>query len=87
MIIDLPTLMLAASFVAAVSGAFLFFAWLQNREAKAPLWWAGANLSLAIGVPLAVLLRHGIRPPVDDPRNCIPQSQPGDGLGGGGQLQ
>ena len=52
MTIDLPTLMLAASFVAAVSGAFLVFAWLQNRENKAPLWWAGANLALATGVPL-----------------------------------
>ncbi len=52
MAIDLPTLMLAASFVAAVSGAFLLFAWLQNRESKAPLWWAGADLALAVGVPL-----------------------------------
>lgn len=52
MYIDLPTLMLAGSFVAAISGAFLFFAWLQNRDATGPLWWAGANLSLAIGVPL-----------------------------------
>ena len=50
--VDLPTLMLAASFVAAISGAFLIFAWFQNREAKAPLWWAGANLALATGVPL-----------------------------------
>jgi diguanylate cyclase (GGDEF)-like protein len=50
--IDLPTLMLAASFVAAISGAFLTFAWFQNRKAKAPLWWAGANLTLAIAVPL-----------------------------------
>ena len=49
MYIDLPTLMLAGSFVAAISGAFLFFAWLQNRDATGPLWWAGANLSLAIG--------------------------------------
>ena len=52
MSVDLPTLMLAGSFVAAISGAFLIFAWCQNREAKAPLWWAGANLALATGVPL-----------------------------------
>jgi len=44
--------MLAASFVAAISRAFLLFAWFQNREAKARLWWAGANLALAIGVAL-----------------------------------
>ena len=50
--IDLPTLMVAGSFVAATSGVFLIFAWLQNRDEKAPLWWAGANMSLAAGVPL-----------------------------------
>jgi len=44
--------MLAASFVAAISRAFLLFAWFQNREAKPRLWWAGANLALAIGVAL-----------------------------------
>ena len=38
--LDLPTLMVAGSFVAATSGVFLFFAWLQNREARAALWWA-----------------------------------------------
>lgn len=42
--------MLAGGFVAAVSGIFLIFAWLQNRKATAPLWWAGANLALASGV-------------------------------------
>lgn len=52
MSVDLPTLMLAASFVEAICGAFLVFAWLQNRQARAPLWWAGANLALAVGVPL-----------------------------------
>jgi diguanylate cyclase (GGDEF)-like protein len=52
MYFDLPTLMIAGSFVAAASGVFLAFAWLQNREATAPLWWAAANLALATGVPL-----------------------------------
>jgi diguanylate cyclase (GGDEF)-like protein len=52
MIVDLPTLMIAASFIAATSGVFLIFAWLQNRESSAMLWWAAANLILATSVPL-----------------------------------
>jgi diguanylate cyclase (GGDEF)-like protein len=50
--IDIPTLMVAGSFVAAISGLFLFFAWLQNREARGALWWAAGNLVLATGVPM-----------------------------------
>ena len=50
--IDLPTLMIAGSFVTAISGAFLFFAWLQNRDAPGTLWWAGGNFVLAAAVPL-----------------------------------
>ncbi len=50
--IDLPTLMLAGSFVAAVSGVFLVFAWLQNRKASATLWWAASNLVLAVSIPM-----------------------------------
>jgi hypothetical protein len=52
MLIDLPTLMVAGSFIAAISGVFLIFAWLQNRESRAMLWWAAANLVLAASVPL-----------------------------------
>ena len=52
--IDLPTLMIAASFIAATSGVFLIFAWLQSRESWAMLWWAAANLILAASVPLLV---------------------------------
>ena len=52
MSIDLPTLMVAGSFVAAVSGVFLVFAWFQNRKAIATLWWAASNLVLAISVPM-----------------------------------
>ena len=52
MTIDLPTLMVAGSFVAATSSLFLIFAWFQNRDETAPLWWAGANITLAAGVPL-----------------------------------
>ena len=50
--IDLPTLMIAGSFVAAVSGVFLVFAWLQNRKAIATLWWAASNLVLAVSIPM-----------------------------------
>ncbi|MEX0852426.1 MAG: GGDEF domain-containing protein, partial [Bauldia sp.] len=50
--IDLPTLMIAGSFVAAVSGVFLVFAWLQNRKATATLWWAASNLVLAVSIPM-----------------------------------
>jgi len=55
MLIDLPTLMLAASFIAAASGIFLVFAWLQSRESWAILWWASANLILAASVTLLSL--------------------------------
>lgn len=50
--IDLPTLMLAGSFVTAASGVFLVLAWLQNREAIGMLWWASGNLVLAAAVPM-----------------------------------
>jgi diguanylate cyclase (GGDEF)-like protein len=53
MVLDLPTLMMAGAFIAAVSGAFLAFAWLQDREAWGTLWWAAADLVLAASVPLS----------------------------------
>ncbi|CAN5245477.1 GGDEF domain-containing protein [soil metagenome] len=52
MTIDLPTLMMAGSFVSAVSGAFLFFAWLQTRTGNGMLWWAGANITQSVCIPL-----------------------------------
>lgn len=52
--IDFPTLMFAGSFIATTSGIFLTFAWLQNRDSWALLWWAAANLLLAVSVPLLV---------------------------------
>jgi diguanylate cyclase (GGDEF)-like protein len=54
MAIDLPTLMLAGSFVTAASGLFLVFAWMQNREAVGMVWWATGNLVLAAAVPVVV---------------------------------
>jgi diguanylate cyclase (GGDEF)-like protein len=58
--IDLPTLMIAGSFVSAVSGIFLVFAWLQTERARGMLWWAAADLVLAAAVPL--MASHAARP-------------------------
>jgi len=52
MAIDLPTLMIAGSFVSAVSGVFLIFAWMQTDHAEGMLWWAAADLVLAAAIPL-----------------------------------
>ena len=52
MVIDLPTLMIAGSFVSAVSGVFLIFAWLQTDHAYGVLWWAAADIILAIAIPM-----------------------------------
>lgn len=50
--IDLPTLMIAGSFVSAVSGIFLIFAWLQTDKAFGVLWWAAADILLAASIPM-----------------------------------
>ena len=50
--IDLPTLMIAGSFVSAVSGVFLIFAAMQTKNAGGMVWWASANLTMAVAVPL-----------------------------------
>jgi len=52
---DLMTLMIAASFIAATGGAFLLFAWWNDRSARSMLWWAAANFSLAAGLPFLVM--------------------------------
>jgi diguanylate cyclase (GGDEF)-like protein len=67
MSIDLPTLMVAGSFVAAVSGVFLVFAWFQNRQATATLWWAASNLVLAFSVPM---MAH-IMPNAENPTTIV----------------
>ncbi len=67
MSIDLPTLMVAGSFVAAVSGIFLVFAWFQNRKATATLWWAGSNIALAVSVPMMAR----IMPTADSPTTIV----------------
>ena len=50
--LDLSTLMVAGSFVSAVSGVFLIFAAMQTKDSRAMLWWASANLTLAAAIPL-----------------------------------
>jgi len=52
MTFDLPTLLTAGGFVAAVSGVFLVFAWMQTEEARGILWWAFADLLLGASVPM-----------------------------------
>jgi diguanylate cyclase (GGDEF)-like protein len=52
MLIDLPTLMVAGSFVSAISGVFLVFAWMQTDRAHGMLWWAAADLILATAIPI-----------------------------------
>jgi diguanylate cyclase (GGDEF)-like protein len=50
--IDLPTLMIAGSFVSAVSGMFLVFSWLQTDRNNGLLWWAAALLGLSVAIPM-----------------------------------
>lgn len=52
MLLDLPTLMIAGSFVSAVSGVFLIFAATQTKDPAGMLWWASANLTAAVAIPL-----------------------------------
>ena len=58
MLIDLPTLMTAGSFVAAVSGVFLIFAAMQTKGAQGMIWWAAADITMAAAVPM--LLSSGV---------------------------
>lgn len=64
MTIDLPTLMMAGSFVAAVSGVFLIFAWMQTDNAYGVLWWAAADLVLAVAIPLITTKAPPGSPPI-----------------------
>ena len=59
--LDLPTLMIAGSFVSAVSGVFLVFSWLQTDRNNGLLWWAAAVLGLAVAIPMIthVEVAHG----------------------------
>lgn len=50
--IDMATLMVAGSFVSAISGIFLILAAMQTKDSEGMLWWATANLTLGVAIPL-----------------------------------
>ncbi len=52
---DLPTLMAAGSFIAAMSAMFVFFAWTHARDGRELLWWAAGDLFYAGGVAMLLL--------------------------------
>ena len=52
---DLPTLMAVGSFVAAMSGVFVFFAWTHARDGGEMLWWTLGYAFYAVGVGLLTL--------------------------------
>ena len=52
---DLPTLMAAGSFIAAMSAVFVFFAWSHARDGRELLWWAAGDLFYAVGVAMLLL--------------------------------
>ncbi len=58
--IDLQTLSVVTVFVAALLGALLVFAGLQNRSVRAPMWWGAAHIVNAGG--FALLTSRGTAP-------------------------
>ena len=53
--IDLQTLSVVTVFVAALLGALLVFAGLQNHSVRAPMWWGAAHIVNASGFALLTL--------------------------------
>lgn len=47
MTLDIATLFIVTVFTLSVSGLLLLFAWLQNRDDRPLLWWAGAFMLFA----------------------------------------
>jgi len=58
--LDLQTLSVVTVFIAALLGALLVFAGLQNRSVRAPMWWGTAHIVNACG--LALLTSRGGAP-------------------------
>lgn len=58
--LDLQTLSVVTVFIAALLGALLVFAGLQNRSVRAPMWWGTAHIVNACG--LALLTSRGDAP-------------------------
>ncbi len=59
MSLDVPTLMLAGSFVALLSSVMLVLAWYHYREMSPVLWWAASDFVAAFGI--ACLAFGGVR--------------------------
>lgn len=58
MSLDLPTLFVAATCIAALLGLFLLGLWFQDRSIRALGWWASAYLVGGFAVSLWILPRH-----------------------------
>src|SRR5579863_4369949 len=58
--LDLQTLSVVTVFIAALLGALLVFAGLQNRSVRAPMWWGAAHIVNASG--FALLTSRGAAP-------------------------
>src|ERR1700730_8991011 len=58
--LDLQTLSVVTVFIAALLGALLVFAGLQNRSIRAPMWWGAAHIVNACG--LGLLSSEGAAP-------------------------
>ncbi|MDT3686632.1 MAG: GGDEF domain-containing protein [Pseudorhodoplanes sp.] len=56
--LDLPTLFIAATCIAALLGLFLLGLWFQDRSIRALGWWASAYLVGGFAVSLWILPRH-----------------------------
>ena len=52
MLLDIPTLFIVSTCIAALLGLSLFLAWLQDRGIRALAWWGAAYLLGAAGVAL-----------------------------------
>jgi diguanylate cyclase (GGDEF)-like protein len=50
--LDIPTLFIISTFVAAVLGLFLLFAWVQDRSILALAWWGAAYLLSGLAAAL-----------------------------------
>ncbi len=50
--LDLPTLLVADSFVTAIAAALLVFVWWYRRDAPSALWWGLANGLVSLGTAI-----------------------------------
>ncbi|HET7681220.1 MAG TPA: GGDEF domain-containing protein [Xanthobacteraceae bacterium] len=55
MFLDVPTLFIVSSCIAALLGLFLFFAWVQDRNIRALAWWGAAYMLGGLGMALWIV--------------------------------